>query len=160
MLWLKWGWIFYNTSKQNIINLMKNTVLQTNWNFIISKIPNQSCSHELNSVTKIFVRFVITVKGLEPATPATSYTCKRPGCYHSNSKTHVRDMIFQLSPIHGSVIYQICWIQLILFNLGKTPLSTPDAKIILHKVRLNIQKTGIWKFYGFSHVQFNLMWKR
>ena len=42
---------------------MKNTVLQTNWNFIISKIPNQSCSHELNSVTKIFVIFVIAEKG-------------------------------------------------------------------------------------------------
>ena len=37
--------------------------------------------------------------------------CKRPGCYHSTSKTHVRDRIFKLSPIHTSVIYQIRWIQ-------------------------------------------------
>ena len=36
--------------------------------------------------------------------------CKRPGCYHSTSKTHVRDRIFKLSPIHASVIYQIPWI--------------------------------------------------
>ena len=52
----------------------------------------------LNSVTKIFV---ITVKGLEPA------TSKRPVYYHSASKTHVRDRIFKLTPIHASVIYQI-----------------------------------------------------
>ena len=48
-----------------------------------------------NSVTKIFV---ITVKGLEPATQA--------GCYHSNSKTHVRDIsrIFKSSPLNASVL--------------------------------------------------------
>ena len=34
----------------------------------------------------------------------------RPGCYHSASKTHVRDRIFKLSPIHASVIYHILWI--------------------------------------------------
>ena len=33
--------------------------------------------------------------------------CKRPGGYHSTSKTHVRNRIFKLSPIHTSVIYQI-----------------------------------------------------
>ena len=32
---------------------------------------------------------------------------KRPGCYHSASKTHVRDRIIKLIPIHASVIYQI-----------------------------------------------------
>ena len=37
--------------------------------------------------------------------------CKIPGCYHSASNTHVRDIIFQLSPIHASVIYQIPWIR-------------------------------------------------
>ena len=40
-----------------------------------------------------------------------TWTCpllwKRPGCYHSTSKTHVRDRIFKLSPIHVSVIYEI-----------------------------------------------------
>ena len=30
--------------------------------------------------------------------------CKRPRCYHSTSKTHVRDRIFKLSSIHASVI--------------------------------------------------------
>ena len=30
---------------------------------------------------------------------------KRPGCYHSTSRTRVRDRIFKLNPIHGSVIY-------------------------------------------------------
>ena len=34
-----------------------------------------------------------------------------PGCYNSTSKTHVRDRIFKLSPIHASVIYQIPWIR-------------------------------------------------
>ena len=30
--------------------------------------------------------------------------CKRPGCYHSASKIHVRDRIFKSSPIHASLI--------------------------------------------------------
>ena len=34
----------------------------------------------------------------------------RPGCYHSTSKTQVRDRIFKLTLIHASVIYQIPWI--------------------------------------------------
>ena len=29
--------------------------------------------------------------------------CKRPGCYHSASKTEVAERIFKLSPIHASV---------------------------------------------------------
>ena len=33
--------------------------------------------------------------------------CKRPGCCHSPSETHVRDMILKLSTIHASVVYQI-----------------------------------------------------
>ena len=54
--------------------------------------------NSLNSVTKIFV-----IKR------AQSYhlLCKRLGCYHSASKTHVRDRNFNMSPIHASVIYQI-----------------------------------------------------
>ena len=31
--------------------------------------------------------------------------CKRPGCYHSASKTHVGDRIFKLRPIYASVIF-------------------------------------------------------
>ena len=40
--------------------------------------------------------------------------CKRLGYYRSASKTHVRDSVFKLSPIHASAICQIpwiCWIQ-------------------------------------------------
>ena len=37
--------------------------------------------------------------------------CKRPGCSHRTSKTHVRDRIFKLNPIQASVIYQIPWIR-------------------------------------------------
>ena len=54
----------------------------------------------LNSVT-----IVITVKRLKMS--PSHLLCKRPGCYHSTSETHVRDRIFKLSPIHASVIYQI-----------------------------------------------------
>ena len=31
--------------------------------------------------------------------------CKRPACNHSTRKTHIRDRIFKLSPIHISGIY-------------------------------------------------------
>ena len=37
--------------------------------------------------------------------------CKRPGCYHSTSETHVRDRILKLIQIHASVIYQFPWIR-------------------------------------------------
>ena len=53
---------------------------------------------------------------------------KKPGCYHSISKTHIRDRIFKLNPIHVSVIYQIPWIWWIysiqwkFSSIGKTPL--------------------------------------
>ena len=52
------------------------------------------------SVTKICV---ITVKGLEPST-----SCVRDqDATTTTDKTHVRDRIFKLSPIHTLVIYQI-----------------------------------------------------
>ena len=35
--------------------------------------------------------------------------CLRPGCYHSDSKTHVRDRIFKMSSIHALVIFLILW---------------------------------------------------
>ena len=54
--------------------------------------------------------------------------CKRPGCYHSANKTHVRDRIFKLSPIHASLIYQIPWIFL---HLGKTPLTKPQETVTI-----------------------------
>ena len=55
----------------------------------------------MNSVTKVFV---ITLKWAR--------TChllpKRPGYHHSTNKTRVRDRTFKFSPIHASVMYQIC----------------------------------------------------
>ena len=39
------------------------------------------------------------------------HLCKRPAGYQNARKTHVRDRIFKLSPIHASVIYQIPRIQ-------------------------------------------------
>ena len=63
-------------------------------------------------------------------TPTCHLLCKRAGCYHSASKTHVRDRIFKLNPIHASVIYQIhrihwnhCKSMKVLLHLGKTPIS-------------------------------------
>ena len=45
--------------------------------------------------------FVITVKGLEPAT-----SCVRDQDA-TTAQAHVRDRFLKLSPIHTSVIYQI-----------------------------------------------------
>ena len=39
--------------------------------------------------------------------PPSHLLCKRPAYYHSASKTHVKDRILKLSPIHASVIYQL-----------------------------------------------------
>ena len=55
-------------------------------------------------------------------------SCKRPGCYQSASKTHVRYRIFKLSPVYASMTYQIPWIcwnhqMKVLFHLGKTPIQ-------------------------------------
>ena len=48
--------------------------------------------------------------------------CERPGCYHSVSKTHVRDTIFKLSPIHALVIFSFPEFAEVLLYLGKTPI--------------------------------------
>ena len=48
--------------------------------------------NSVNSVTKkIFINQVRNC----------SFHCKRPGCYHSISKTQMRDRIFKLTPIHN-----------------------------------------------------------
>ena len=53
----------------------------------------------LSSVTKIFAT---TVKGLE-----TTTSCVRnQDATTAPDKTHVRDRVFKLSPIHASLIYQ------------------------------------------------------
>ena len=38
---------------------------------------------------------------------------KKPRYDHSTSKTWITDMIFEISPVHASVIYQIPWIHCI-----------------------------------------------
>ena len=57
-----------------------------------------------------------------------------PGCYHSASKTHVRDRILKLTPIHVSVIYQIPRIRLIhwifVCHNGEGQLVSKDARIL------------------------------
>ena len=67
---------------------------QSHWVFFLNFSLNSA-----KSVTKILI---ITVKGLEPGT-----FCARDPPHDSASKTHVRDTIFKLNPIHASVIYRI-----------------------------------------------------
>ena len=56
--------------------------------------------------------------------------CKRPRCYLSTSKTQVAEIIFKLSPIHASVIYQIPWIRAefteFLIHYEKGQLTRPS----------------------------------
>ena len=51
---------------------------------------------------------------------------KKPGCYHSVGKTHLRDGIFKLNPIHASDDLSDCPNSLnsmkVLFHLRKTPV--------------------------------------
>ena len=61
--------------------------------------------------------------------------CWRPGCYHSTSKTHVRDRIFILSLIHVQLFIRFPEFTKFLFHLMKTPLK--DAV-----VRRNIKHTA------------------
>ena len=60
--------------------------------------------------------------------------CKRPGCYHSSSKTHVRDWIFKLTPIHASVI--ISFSEFTEFSessdsLRKNSINGVDSRLML-----------------------------
>ena len=50
-----------------------------------------------------------------------SVLCKRQRYYHNTNKTQVAKRIFELSPIHASVIYQIHWIHWISDRFRKTP---------------------------------------
>ena len=61
---------------------------------------------------------------------------KRPGCYHSASKTQVRDRIFKLTPTHTSMIYQIRWITWISFPFRKNSI------IGHHKQRVLVDPRG------------------
>ena len=58
--------------------------------------------------------------------PLSHLLCKRPGCYHTASKTHVRDSIFEFSLIHTSVVISFPEFTnsvKVLLYLGKTLLS-------------------------------------
>ena len=78
----------------------------------------------LNSVTKI-CHFSKRARTCHPAT----FLCERPGCHHSLCKTHVRDRIFKLNPVHASVIYQICWIQWILVPFRENSNYTKKTSV-------------------------------
>ena len=53
----------------------------------------------------------LSLQQKDSSMPPNHLLCKRPECYHSNSKTHVGHRVFKLSPNHVSVIYQIPWIR-------------------------------------------------
>ena len=75
--------------------------------------------NSLNSVTKIFV-----IK----RTRTCHLLCKRPGCDHSASKTHVRDRIFKLTLIHASVI-----IRFPEFNESSAPFRKKSKGVITNE---------------------------
>ena len=80
--------------------------------------------------------FDITVKGLEPL-PISHLLCLRPACYHSTSKTHVRDRNFNLNPIHASMI---------ISSLN----SLNSVKVMLH---LGKTRMEAWKRSGSTRRQ-------
>ena len=58
--------------------------------------------------------------------------CKRPGCYNSVSKTHVRDRIIKMTPIHASVIYQIPSVHWILVPFRENSTDCNILQTVLH----------------------------
>ena len=94
--------------------------------------------NSLNSVTKIFVTIV---KGLEPATQAPLVL----GCYHSASRTHVRDRIFKLTPIHTSVV--IRFPELTEFSEGSALLRKNSRVSVLHFIAatFSLKRWPWWK---------------
>ena len=63
---------------------------------------------------------------------------KRPECYHSTSKAHVRDRIFKFSPIHASVIDQICWIHWVQWKFCSIQEKLHCVKNLLHSNQIII----------------------
>ena len=86
------------SSKQHIIGEDGLGSLGVEEGIVLEFFLNVSLN-SANSVTKVFV---ITVKGLEPAT-----SCVRDQDATTVQARHVRGRIFKLTPIHTSVIYQI-----------------------------------------------------
>ena len=93
---MKYYW-FFSSDLYSII--LPTTGTQAIWPFL-------KFFHWIRWIHKFFV---ITAKGFKPAIPCV----RDQGANHANhstNKTHVRDKIFKLTPIHASVIYQILWI--------------------------------------------------
>ena len=76
--------------------------------------------------------------------PPSHLLRKRPGCYHSTNKTHVRDRIFKLSPIHVYVIYPIRWIQWIPIPFREN-LSNFKHKMTLVSIVLSVETRPLEK---------------
>ena len=86
--------------------------------------------------------------------------CKRPGCHHSASKTHVRDKVFKLTPIHASVIYQIRWIQWIPLPFMKNSIVSVTvslASLFLDTLLLLNLKCNAHEQNNFNKKLFQLM---
>ena len=88
----------------------------------------------------LYISVAVTISSTQP--PSHLF-CQRPRCYHSASKTHVRDRIFKLRPIHTSVIYQnslnsvnSCFIQGKLHCSQTYLASSLPHKSIVHRIIL------------------------
>ena len=64
--------------------------------------PGRRLQYTVNErPVRILLECILVIKTVQTC----HLLCERPECYHSASKTHVRDSIFKFSPIHASVIY-------------------------------------------------------
>ena len=101
-----------------------------------------------------------SVKGLEPL-PPSHLLCKRPVCYHSASTTHVRDMIFKLSPIHASVI--VSFPEFAEFSESYAPFrKNPNVNRVFHSL-YKVGRNGNIGIKGFkntkkSYLQWDSTW--
>ena len=59
--------------------------------------------------------------------PLSHLLCKRPGWNYNTGNTHVKDRIFKLRPIHGSVIYKIHWIPFPFRENSNATLGLSDS---------------------------------
>ena len=69
--------------------------------------------------------------------PLSHLLCKRPGCYHSTSKIHVRDRIFKSSPIHASVV-----ISFPEFSSAPFRKNSTVSLSLLHLHKFNLRNNG------------------
>ena len=105
---MKWGWHFCQLDSKAVFPKCFQVL------YIFQQTMAFFLNVSLNSVTKRICQ-------CNKRAWTFHLLCKRPGCYHSAGKTHVRNGTFKLGPIHASVIYQIPWIYWIqfLFYFGK-----------------------------------------